>query len=65
VNSVITAAVDNEDSIPKEGEATVNPPANLPANCAQKEVQTKEVFRQPANTLSREAREVGLFRASP
>jgi hypothetical protein len=51
VNSVLTAAVDDGDSIPKEGEATVDPPANLPANCAQKEVQTKKVIRQPANTL--------------
>ena len=63
--SVQTAAVDNGDSIPKEGEATVNPPANLPANCAQKEVQTKRSLGNRQTLCKRVAREVGLFRASP
>jgi len=62
---VVTAAVDNGDSIPWEGEATVNLPTNLPANCAQKEVQTKRSLSNWQTLCEREAREVGLFRASP
>ena len=64
-NLVVTAAVDNGDSILKEGEATVNLPANLPANCAQKEVQTNRSLDNRQKLCEREAREVGLFRASP
>ena len=49
----------------RKWEATVDPPANLPANCAQKEVQTKRSLGNRQTLCKREAREVGLFRASP
>jgi hypothetical protein len=48
----------------KEREATM--PANLPATCAQKEVQINEDLLDNWQTLyKREAREAGLFKASP
>jgi hypothetical protein len=70
MKSVLAAAVDNGDSIPKEGEATygARQPISLQtAPTKRSRFLIKKIFKQLADTLQQysEAREVGLLRVSP
>jgi hypothetical protein len=63
MKSVLAAAVDNGDSIPKEGEATfgARQPISLQAAPTKRSrFLIKKIYKQPADTLKSEAREVGL-----
>ena len=60
VKLVLTGVVDNGESKGRQK------PTNLPTTCAKKEVQISKRSLNNWQTLcKREAREVGLFRASP
>ena len=63
MKSVLAAAVDNGDSIPKEGEATygARQPISLQAAPTKRSrFLIKKIYKPLADTLNSEAREVGL-----